>query len=262
MDPQLIPELIPLCLLALFAGFVDSMAGGGGMIQLPALFLFQPTLSLAQTLATNKMASFLGTTVSALHFARKIPIQGKRMAWMGLLALIGGMGGAYSIQYFQKQQFIPLILVLLVLVYLLLQRNRELGLTALPPPVWISRLALIWGAMLSLGLGYYEGLIGPGTGSLLVMGLIGLGGMDFLRATAHAKILNGLASLGALLLFLSFDQIHWAIALPMSLCNMAGNYIGSSLAMKKGSKLIRILFQLVLVALILRLGYSLLQGEI
>lgn len=255
MEPVLL-DLLALCLLAFFAGFVDAMAGGGGMIQLPALFLLQPSLTLAQTLATNKMASFLGTAVSALHYARKIPIQWKRMAMMGVLALGGGWAGAYSVRYFHKPSFIPLLLVLLVLVYGLLQWNRHLGLSAYSPPEWIRRNKGLGSALLGICLGIYEGLIGPGTGSLLVMGLIGLGGMDFLRATAHAKILNGLASLGALAFFLSMDQIYWALALPMSLCNMAGNYLGSLLAIRKGARLIRVVFRLVLMALILRLGHS------
>lgn len=256
MLASILTEILPLCLLAFFAGFIDSMVGGGGMIQLPALLLWQPQLSLAQALATNKTASFLGTVVSSIHYALRLPLRWRRTLYLSILALMGGILGAYSVGYIQKETFIPLLLVLLISVYAFVHFHRQLGQQTRPAPPWVRRFPALWFGLLGLTLGYYEGLIGPGTGSLLVIGLVVLGGTDFLNATGHAKIINAFASLGALILFFSFDQIYWQLAVPMSLFNMAGNFFGSRLAMHKGSGFLRGVFQIILILLILRLGYA------
>lgn len=244
-----------LCCFAFFAGFVDAMVGGGGLIQMPALFILQPQLSLVQTLATNKTASFLGTSVSAAQYIRKVAIDWRYLSPAIITSFVAAFGGALLVSYVRKEQFMPVIISALIIVLLYTIFKRQLGLHYVDKQLSKTQhyvYAIVTGAVL----GMYEGLIGPGTGSFLIFIFIMVFGFNFLHASANAKIINWCASLGALVLFLFKGAIVWKVTLPLAACNMAGNYIGSHLALKKGSGFIRIFFIVVVLALIIKLSYD------
>lgn len=247
--------LLLLCCFAFLAGYVDAMVGGGGLIQLPALLILQPQLAPAQILATNKTASFCGTTVAAVRYIRKVPIDWKHLSLSIIAAFIGGFCGAVLVSFIHKDQFMPIIITALVVVLFYTLYKRELGLNQKEKLVSRKRYyvyAIGTGAVL----GFYEGLIGPGTGSFLIFAFVILFGYNFLHASANAKVVNWVASLGALCFFLVKSYVVWQLALPIALANMMGNYAGSHTALKKGSRFIRIIFIVVVVALIVKLGFD------
>ena len=156
--------LLLLCLFAFLAGFIDAMVGGGGLIQLPAFFILQPHLTLAQTLASNKTASFMGTTVAALRYIRKIKIDWRHLSVSAIAAFLGAFAGAFCVSYIHKEQFMPFIITVLILVLCYTLFKKELGLH--PKDKQLSKNKYYLYALATGGIiGFYEGLIGPGAGS-------------------------------------------------------------------------------------------------
>ena len=248
-------DLVLLCLFGFLAGFIDAMVGGGGLIQLPAFFIFQPHLSLVQTLASNKTASFLGTSVSAIQYIKKVSIEWKGLSVIMVLAFIGAFGGALLVSFIRKEQFMPFIIGTLLFVLGYLLTRKKLGVIHLEKRISRSRY-YVYAVTVGLLIGFYEGLIGPGAGSFLIFAFVVLFGDNFLHASAKAKIVNWVASLSALVLFIFKGYVFWTLALPVAVANMAGNYVGSHLAIKKGSGFIRIFFIAVVIALIIKLAYD------
>ncbi|HRO42248.1 MAG TPA: TSUP family transporter, partial [Flavipsychrobacter sp.] len=227
-----------LCLFAFLAGFIDAMVGGGGLIQLPAFFLLMPQLSLVQTLASNKTASFFGTTVATVRYLRKVKIDWKHLSVCIAAALVGSLGGAMCVSYIRKEQFMPFIITALVLVLLYTLFKKELGLHHTQKQLSKTKYYLY---ALGTGgiIGFYDGLIGPGTGSFLIFAFVVLFGYNFLHASANAKLINCVTNLSALSFFFVKGHIVWSIALPVAAANMLGNYVGAQYALKKGSAFIR-----------------------
>jgi uncharacterized membrane protein YfcA len=244
-----------LCCFSFLAGFIDAMVGGGGLIQLPAFFILQPHLSLVHTLASNKTASFLGTSVAAVRYIKRVSIDWRHLSVVIVAAFIGSFCGALLVSRINKGQFMPFIICILVLVLLYTLFKREFGLhhnaKAMSKTRYYVNAVGIGGVI-----GFYEGLIGPGTGSFLIFAFVVMFGYNFLNASANAKIVNWIASLSALGFFLFKGYIVWSVALPAALANMLGNYAGSHVALQKGSGFIRIFFLIVVAALILKLGYD------
>lgn len=248
-----------LCCFAFLAGFIDAMVGGGGLIQLPAMFLLQPQLSLMQTLATNKTASFFGTSVAAAQYVKRVKINWRYLSPAIVSALAGSFGGALLVSYIHKEQFMPFIICTLFVVLLYTVFKKHLGLHMNPHKLSQTRYfvyAIATGGII----GFYDGLIGPGTGSFLIFAFIMLFGYDFLHSSANAKVINCVTNIAALSFFLLQGSIIWSIAIPVGLANMLGNYIGSKLAMQKGSGFIRIFFIVIVLVLIAKLGYDYLKS--
>ena len=247
--------IVLLCCFAFLAGFVDAMAGGGGLVQLPAMFILQPQLTLVQTLATNKTASFFGTSVSAVRYLRRVDMDWKQLTPIIVSSVIGAFGGALLVSYIHKEQFMPFIICILslVLIYTIIRKNLGLhhNVKALSPLKFYC-FAIATGGII----GMYDGMIGPAAGSFFIFAFIVLFGYDFLHASAAAKLLNSIANFSALTFFFARGNIVWHIAVPVCTANMLGNYVGSHIALKKGSAFIRIFFILVVLALILKLGYD------
>jgi uncharacterized protein len=247
--------LILLCCFAFMAGFVDAMVGGGGLLQLPAMFILMPQLSLAQTLGTNKTASLLGTSVAAGRYIKQVKIDWRHLFPIIVTAFIGSFSGALLVSNFHKDSFMPFIIVALVLVLLYTLLRKNLGL--LHQHKALSQLQYyVYALLIGTVIGVYDGLIGPGTGSFLVFAFIIFFGYDFLHASAHAKIINCVTNLSAVGLFLWKGYVVWSIALPVAIANMIGNYIGSVVAIRQGSKYIRLFFITIVSILIIKLGYD------
>jgi len=242
-----------LCLFAFLAGFIDAMVGGGGLIQLPAFFILQPQYTLVQTLATNKTASFFGTSVAAARYIGKVALDWKHLAVAMAAAFAGAFSGALLVSRINKEDFMPFIITALVLVLLYTLFKRELGVHHVEKKLSERKYflyALAGGGVI----GFYDGLIGPGTGSFLIFSFVMLFGYNFLHASANAKLVNCVTNIAALSLFLVQGHIVWKVALPLGAANMLGNYAGSHLALRKGSRFIRVFFIVVVSVLILKLG--------
>lgn len=247
--------LLLLCLFAFLAGFIDAMVGGGGLVQLPAMFILLPQLSLVQTLATNKTANFMGTLVAAIKYVRKVEITWQYLLPAIISAFIGSLGGALLVSSIHKEQFMPFIICILVLLLLYTIFKRELGMHRQDKNLSRSQ-HYIFPLIIGLVIGFYDGMIGPGTGSFLIFAFIVLFGYDFLHASANAKVINCVTNIAALIFFIVSGAIVWKIAIPLAAANMLGGYAGSHLAIKKGSKFVRAFFIIVVVALIVKLGYD------
>ncbi len=247
--------LFYLCCFGLLAGFIDAIVGGGGLIQLPAYFIFFPQLSLVQTLASNKTGSFLGTLVATLRFIKRVTIDWKHLMPAIIAAFAGAFSGALMVSYIHKEQFMPFIICSLVIVLAYTVFRKNLGLHHNVKKLTATRYYLY--AIGTGGLiGLYDGMIGPGIGSFLIFAFIVLFGYDFLHASANGKIINCVTNFSALIFFFVKGAIVWHIALPVAAANMLGNYMGSHVALKKGSGFIRVFFILIVLALIIKLGWD------
>jgi uncharacterized membrane protein YfcA len=239
---------------AFLAGLMDAIAGGGGLILVPALFAVFPDVSPATLLGTNKLSSIAGTFVATLRYGFSVPIDWRRILPAALCAGIGAVLGAKTVTLLDPSVLRPAIVVLLVLVaaYTLLRPGmgiRPTGNESVPPPVWLMP------ALATLA-GFYDGFFGPGAGSFMIFGLVRWFGYDFLRAAAAAKVLNFSTNFGAVVLFAVTGNILYLVALPLAACSIAGALIGSHLAIRRGAPLIRAAFLAVVLALVAKIAWD------
>jgi uncharacterized membrane protein YfcA len=243
-----------LGLAALFAGFVDSIVGGGGLIQLPALFTAFPGTTPATLFGTNKLASIVGTTSAAIQYSRRVAIPWRVAGPGALAALVGSWYGAKAVAYLDPAILRPLILVLLVLVAAYTFLRKELGAVSNEPEH--GKRSAMLAVVIGGGIGFYDGFFGPGTGSFLIFLFIRFLGMDFLRASVSAKILNVATNLAAIGFFVGNVELMWKLAAVMAVCNLTGSIIGSRMALKHGTGFVRKMFLGVVLVLIARLTYD------
>lgn len=253
------PTLLALLVLAaLLAGWVDAVVGGGGLIQLPVLLLAFPQAAPAQVLATNKLASIVGTATSSITYARRIRPDPATVAVMAPSALAGAAGGAASAGLMSNQVFRPLALAALVVVAVLTVRRPDLGdLTELRHE---GRRHLVRAGLIAAAIGFYDGIFGPGTGTFLVIALVTVLGYSFLDASGTAKITNFATNLGALLVFVPAGAPLWGVGLAMAGGNLVGGYLGARTAVSRGSRFVRTVFLVVVAALTVRLAWDVLRG--
>ncbi len=241
-----------LALAGLSAGFVDAVVGGGGLIQLPALLLGLPSAAPVSILATNKLSSICGTTVSSTTYYRRIRPDPRTFGPLMVCAFAGSVAGAVVGSHISAAAFDPIVLVVLVLVG---------GYVLLSPQVGTASVLRFSGhrhtaaAMLTgLAIGFYDGAIGPGTGSFFVFTLVGLLGYSFLEASAKARMANWATNIAALCIFVPQDAVLWRTGLVMGLANLAGGYVGARTAVARGTRFVRVFFLVVVSAFIVRLG--------
>lgn len=250
--PSMEPETLFLAAAALFAGFVDAVAGGGGLVQLPALFAVLPETSAATLFGTNKAASIWGTATAASQYVRRVRLPGVMLAAALTAALAGAWLGARTVSALPPGVIRPAVLVLLVGVALYTFRRRELGTTHAPRLT--GRAAVVAGAATGLVLGFYDGVFGPGTGAFLVFVYVRVFGYDFLHASAAAKFVNVATNAAALAYFVGHGHLLWPIAGLMAVCNVGGAVLGSRLALRFGAPFVRRVFLLVVCVLIAKLA--------
>ena len=246
--------LIFLSLASGFAGFVDAMAGGGGLIQLPALLIGLPNKELPLILGTNKVPSIFGTTAAARNYFKNIkPDIPLTISMMGP-AFIGSMTGAAFAATIPKDFFKPFIVFLLITVAIYTWRKPALGMNENLKFTHKKRLLFV--ALIGLLIGFYDGIFGPGTGTFLVFFLVSGIGYAFLKASATAKLVNIATNAGAILSFQLTGHIWWQLGLLLAFANVAGAVIGSRLAIKGGSPLVRKVFLAVTFLLIARVAWD------
>lgn len=244
-----------LCASALLAGFVDSVVGGGGLVQIPALLILMPGIPIPTILGTNKMSSFAGTSLAVKRYSRRVKIDWHLVGPTALIAAIFAFLGSLTITRLNPAFLRPIVFALLILVALYVFAGKDLGLIHQPKH---ARGKARWlGILIGAGLGFYDGFFGPGTGSFLIFVFVGLFGFDFLSASASAKAVNWATNLSCVAYFAATNHIIYEAALPMALCNVAGSLAGTQMAILKGSKFVRIFFLVVVLALIARLGQQL-----
>lgn len=251
------PGVLVLVLLGGFlAGWVDAVVGGGGLIQLPVV-LMVPGMTPVQALATNKLGSLFGTSTSAITYFRRTTTPLKPSLPMAVVAFCGSFGGAIVASSLPQAVFKPVILLALVAVAAFTVLRPDAG--QLHQPTTSERTALLRSTALGLVIGFYDGVLGPGTGSFLIIGLITLLGQSFLRASTQAKVANMATNLGALAFFSLHGSILWALGLLLGLANMAGGYTGARSAVAKGNGFVRIVFLAVVSVLIIKTGWDVWQ---
>lgn len=236
------------------AGCIDAIVGGGGLIQLPLLLLLFPQVPIATLFGTNKLASIAGTSIAIVQYRKRVELPN----WVWTTAIVAGIFsfiGAKSVALLSPALLKPLILLLLIIVGLYSITNPDLGQASRPHPAQSAWIAATIGGVLGL----YDGFFGPGTGSFLILAMIGLLGLDFLSASAAAKVINGATNLTAIVAFASAGHVIYPLAIGMGLCNSLGAIVGTRLAILKGNRWIRRLFLVVISLLIGRLAWELLK---
>lgn len=247
-------ELPLLALAALLAGFVDAVAGGGGMVQVPALFAALPSETPATLFGTNKVSSIFGTGNAVWRYLRRISLPWALAVPVAASAIVFSFVGAATVAWLPKDVVRPMILVLMILVVIYTLAKPDFGtLAARPVPATRQRtMALLVGALL----GFYDGFFGPGAGSFMIFAFVALFGLDFLRASAVAKVVNLATNAAALVYFVPTGNVLWSIALTMAVFNVAGALLGTRLALRHGSTFVRWVFLAVSVALTCKFGYD------
>lgn len=246
-------DIIILCLAAFGAGFVDSIVGGGGLVQLPAIMMVLPQYPVVTLLATNKLVSVTGTSFSAWRFSRQIPLIRTIIIPAILSAFIFSSLGAYTVSIISNDFLKPLFMVMMFCVFIFTLRNKTFGLVDHDPNVMIP----IWKPLvIGSVLGFYDGFFGPGTGSFLIIGFVGLMGMTFVQGSAYAKIINLTTNIAAILLFAYKGTFLFQYAIPMILFNVFGAVVGVRLALLKGNEFVRTLLRIIIFLTILKLAYQ------
>ena len=243
-------QLLALYGVAFCAGFIDSIAGGGGLIQLPGIMAVLPNVPAVTLLAVNKTSSVMGTCTALTEYYRKGLVNLKRMWKSALAALFTSALGAYTAKRIPNDMLKPLIIILLAVMILFTLFKKDFG-----SEETVSRFSekqqMILGILLGLFIGFYDGFFGPGTGNLLIMGLIFIYGENFLHASADAKTVNAMTNISSLTMYTIMGVGNLFLGLTMGLFNMAGARLGVRLAVLKGSKFIRVLFLIMSTALLI-----------
>ena len=236
------------------AGFVDSIAGGGGIVQLPALLIGLPNSPAAEVLGTNKLSAVFGTTTAAALYRKQIKPDPKVLIGMAIPAFLGSAVGALLASRIPTSSMRPMILVLLIAVAIYTWLKPDLGKLENLRHVPKQRIQI--GAFAGAVIGFYDGIFGPGTGSFLMLILVATLGYAFITASAIAKVVNVATNVGALIVFGINGAVIWQIGIIMGFANITGAIIGSRLAIRGGSTLVRKVFLLVTIVLIVRVGIA------
>jgi len=235
---------------AFSAGLVDAMAGGGGLIQLPAMFAAFPATPHAVLLGTGKLAGLAGTSSAAARYLRHVRLDWGVVGAAAAGAFVAALAGAWIALQIPPARFRAMVPVLLVAVLVYTLMHKDLGNVHRP------RGGAPLAAATAGAIGLYDGFFGPGTGSFLVFLFIRVFGLDFLHATAAAKVVNAAANVAALLLFGVTGKLYWWLGLGMAACNVAGAQVGSHLAIRGGSAFVRKVFIAVVSCLIAKTAWD------
>jgi len=247
--------LVFILVAAFSAGFVDAIAGGGGLIQLPALLISFPDREVAEVAGTNKLGSIFGTSAAALNYRRNIKTDPKLLLAMVLPAFIGSGSGSLLATQISTEQLKVAIVVMLVAVFVYTLARPDLGKVEVLKGA--AKRQRTVGAVAGLTIGFYDGFIGPGTGTLLMIVLVAALGFAFVGASAIAKVVNVATNFASILVFGISGSIMWVVGLAVGICNLAGGMIGSHVAIRRGSDFVRKFYLVVTFALIVRVLFDL-----
>lgn len=245
-------------LAGMAAGFLDSIVGGGGLIMTPAMLNLFPELSILQIIATQRTSSIFGTSVAAWNYLKHVTVPKAALIGASVAALLLSIGGVLLAKRVDAEALKWLVLAMCVALGIYTAFKKDLGETdqsGTDTRRITDRAILIGGAC-----GFYNGLIGPGTGTLLVFGFVALVGFNFLRASALAKVSNVAADIASWSVLAISGFVLWKIAAVLIVGNVIGSYLGSRLAILKGSHFIRLMFLGIVVLLVGKLIWDLLHA--
>jgi uncharacterized membrane protein YfcA len=251
-----IEQILLLCLAAFAAGFVDAIVGGGGLIQTPAALILLNAYPVVTAISCTKIPSFSGTLFAVIQYLKKVKINYTLTVVMCVIAFFSSFAGSELLSLVSNDFMKPVLLAILVAVAIYTYSKKDFGQHEAKdhPP----KKELLFAVAISLIIGFYDGFIGPGAGSFLILAFISLLGYDFLHASAQAKLVNLATNLGSIVLFTIKGKILWAVAFPMAACNAAGGILGAKMAIAKGNKFIRIFFLVVILGTLTRFAWDVL----
>ncbi|MDF2991378.1 MAG: putative permease [Microbacterium sp.] len=254
--PVSVASLLLLLLAAGVAGWVDAVVGGGGLIQLPALVIGVPKdVATPFILGTNKLSSFFGTLSASWVYLRKIRVQLVLLLPLVLGAYAGSTIGAALSRYIAREVLTPIVLVAVIAVALYTLLKPRMGLEH--EPRHSAKKAIAWrAAAIGLAVGFYDGILGPGTGSFFVILIVSVLGYGFLQASVNAKIANLTTNLAALAVYGVHGEILLVLGLAMAVMNVTGGFIGAHMATRRGSGFVRVVFLVTLSILIVKLAWD------
>lgn len=234
VDPSL---LVILIVFGFLASFIDSVVGGGGLISLPALLF--TGLSPASAVATNKLVGTMGSLTSTYMFYRSGKLDLKSIYKLFPLVFIGSILGAWAVHLMNPEVLKPLMLVMLAAVAVYTVFKKDWG--SVSTYKKLTNRGFIIFIVVIFAIGFYDGFLGPGTGSFLIFAFLMIG-FDFIKAAGNAKFLNFGSNIAALLMFIYLGEVNYLYGLPMALAGVAGAVLGSKFAIKRGSGYVRALF--------------------
>lgn len=238
-----------VCPLVFLAGFVDSIAGGGGLISFPAYMLAGVPVHV--TMGTSKLSSFPGAIVASIRFAKGGYIRWKPAVLWGICGFLGAVLGS-NIALLMSERVIQslMIVVLPIVAFYVLRDKKE---AKEERPALPEKKMLVYGAAASLGIGLYDGFYGPGTGTFLILVFAGLVRLKIKEAAGLAKIVNFCADISALTTFFANGKVDYRLGLVAALFSIAGSYIGAGLVVNNGQKIVRPVVIIVLALLFIKI---------
>ena len=249
-----IGQIVLLCIAAFIAGFVDAISGGGGLIQTPAALVLLSGHPVVSVIASIKIPSLSGTSLAVVQYLKKVSVNWQLVTVTCVVAFFASFAGSELLTMVSNSFMKPVLLVVLTAVAIYTFLKKDFGQHEAKDHS--PQKEMVYAVFISLIIGFYDGFIGPGAGSFLILAFINFLGFDFLKANAHAKFVNLSTNLGSMTFFAISGKIIYTVALPMALCNATGGFLGARLAILKGNAFIRIFFLIVVSATILRFAYD------
>jgi uncharacterized protein len=243
-----------IIVFSFIAGFIDAVVGGGGLIQLPVLLISFPKIALPTLFGTNKIAALSGTSIAAFAYAKRIKFNYILLGVISLSAGLASFLGARVVSFINVNTLKPFILFILILIAIYTFLKKDLG--SVQTKNFSFPKQLLYGSLIGIVVGFYDGFFGPGTGSFFVLGFVIVLGFEFIQASAYAKIINCVTNLSALIVFIRQGNYMLDLALIMAISNISGNLVGTKLAFKKGNGFVRIVFLIIVSIMIIRYGYD------
>lgn len=243
--------LLLLFFFGFLAAFIDSVVGGGGLISLPALMF--TGLSPSAAVATNKLAGTMGSITSTITFYRSGKLDIKSIYKWFPLSFFGSIAGAWVVHMINPELLKPLMLVMLAAVAIYTIFKKDWG--SISTYKSLSKRKMVVFILVIFAIGFYDGFLGPGTGSFLIFAFLMIG-FDFLKAAGNAKFLNFGSNIGALLMFIALGQVNYTYGFIMGIAQILGAFCGSKFAIKQGSGYVRALFIIVTVVLLAKNAYD------
>lgn len=251
-----IEQIVLLCFAAFAAGFVDAIVGGGGLIQTPAALVLLRNYPVVNIIGCTKIPSFSGTLFAAIQYLKKVKLNYTLTVVMCTIAFFSSFAGSELLSVVSNSFMKPVLLIVLIVVAIYTYTKKDFGQHEAKDHPFAKELWFSIG--ISLIIGFYDGFIGPGAGSFLILAFISLLGYDFLHSSAQAKLVNLATNLGSIVLFTIKGKIIWLVALPMAACNAFGGMLGARMAIMKGNRFIRIFFLVIVIGTLLRFAWDVL----
>lgn len=239
--------LLLLALAGFLAGFIDSIAGGGGLITIPVLII--SGMNPITALGTNKLQGLFGSATATITYARGGHVNLQTQLHTAFLSFLGAAIGAYTATLISPKWFLMILPFILIAIAIYFVFKRDLS----DEDKQARITPILFAVTMVPAIGFYDGIFGPGTGSFFMLAFVSLAGYGVLKATAHTKLLNFASNLGAFVIFMGFGAINWKIGIIMGIMQIAGAKLGANMAMKNGSKIIKPLLVITCTALAIKL---------